>query len=190
MVARSLGLFLIVISCAASALADVQLTPIPADFERDGVVLKRVSFPNSQGKDVVYYRPPLNWTYNGSATQLVLHPPKPDAEAMISKITLREPVPFDEDNLKKLTSEALASVPSGSTNVQLISQEKNPVMIEGKETFLIKLSYTYYGENYGRSVMFMNREKEQFRFRLGSRLADFDELQAAFLTSHFSWENL
>jgi hypothetical protein len=34
--------------------------------------------------------------------------------------------------VRKLVDEALASVPGGSTNVQLISQEKNPLMPLGR----------------------------------------------------------
>ena len=82
---------------------------------------------------------------------------------------------------KKLTEEALAGVPSGSTNVTLVSQEMNPVKIGGKETFLVIVSYVFYGEQYERSVMFMNRGSEQIRFQLASRAADFKDLQRAFL---------
>ena len=89
-----------------------------------------------------------------------------------------------------LKESTLASAPPGSTNVQLLSQENNPVAIEGKPTLLVTLSYTAHGDNYGRSVMFMNRGKEQIRFQLVSRLTDFRELQKAFLASHFSWQNL
>jgi len=35
--------------------------------------------------------------------------------------------------VRNLVDEALASVPTGSTHAQLISHEKNPLMIERKE---------------------------------------------------------
>ena len=79
---------------------------------------------------------------------------------------------------------------SGSTNVTLVSQEMNPVKIGGKETFLVIVSYIFYGEQYERSMMFMNRGSEQIRFQLASRAADFKDLQRAFLASHFTWYNL
>ena len=97
---------------------------------------------------------------------------------------------FDEKSRKKLTEEALGGVPSGSTNVTLVSQEMNPVKIGGKETFLVIVSYVFYGEQYARSMMFLNRGSEQIRFQLASRAADFEDLQRAFLASHFSWNNL
>ena len=53
---------------------------------------------------------------------------------------------FDEESRRKLTEEALGGVPDGSTNVTLVSQEMNPVKIGGKETFLVIVSYIFYGE--------------------------------------------
>ena len=84
----------------------------------------------------------------------------------------------------------MASVPDGTTNIQLVSQEKNPLMIERKETLLVILSYNLYGGAYNRSILFLNRGKEQIRFQLTSRQVDFKELQKAFLGSQYSWQNL
>ena len=91
------------------------------------------------------YAPPRGWDYSGNAAQLTLQPPgKDQAEAKISKVTLSQPASFDEETVKKLVQEVTASVPDGSTNVQLVSQQKNPLMIERKETFLVILSYNLY----------------------------------------------
>jgi hypothetical protein len=81
-------------------------------------------------------------------------------------------------------------VPNGSTGVNMVSQEKNPVKIGGKETFLVIISYIFYGERYERSLMFMNRGAEQIRFQFVSRAVDFQDLQRAFLASQFTWQNL
>ena len=101
-----------------------------------------------------------------------------------------QPAIFDEQSRKKLTGEALGGVPGGSTNITLVSQEMNPVKIGGKETFLVIVSYVFYGEQYARSVMFLNRGSEQVRFQLAIRANDFEDLQRAFLASHISWTNL
>jgi hypothetical protein len=174
----------------ASAHADLQFVPRTAEYELDGIKFKQLAFSGGGEKDVTY-SPPTGWDYSGTAAQLTLHPPNnAQAAAAIFKVPLSEPGSFDDAATKKLIGEALSSVPSGSTNAQLVSQEKNPVMIEGKETFLITITYRLYGENYSRSVLFLNRRKEQVRFQLTCPQADFNELQRAFLGSQFSWQNL
>ena len=135
--------------------------------------------------------PPRGWGYSGSTTQLILSPSgKSEAQAKITKVALSQPASFDEETVKKLVQEVIASVPEGSTDVQLVSQEKNPLIIERKETFLVVLSYNFYGGAYSRSILFLNRGNEQIRFQLTSTQADFKELQKAFLGSQYSWQNL
>jgi hypothetical protein len=118
----------------AAARADLQLTPRTSQYEGDGVKFKQLAF--SDGAKEITYSPPREWDYSGSANQLTLHPPnKSQAEATISKVSLPKLASFDDETLKKLVEEALASVPRGSTDAQLVLQEKNPLMIERKETF-------------------------------------------------------
>jgi hypothetical protein len=175
---------------AASARADLQLTPKISETWADGAKIKFLAFSDGSGKDVTY-GPPTAWEYSGSSTRFTLRPPnKPQAEGTIARINLSQPAVFDDETMKKLTAEVLASVPGGSTNVTLVSQQKNPLLIARKETFLVIISYTFYGENYQRSMMFLNRGNEQVRFQFVSRAADFKPLQAAFQRSHFTWRNL
>ena len=171
-----------------STYAQLDLTPKPSQYELDGVTFKQLAF--SDGSKTVTYTPPRGWDYSGNAAQLTLQPPgKEQAEAKISKVTLSQPASLDEETVKKLVQEVMGSVPNG-TNIQLVSQQKNPLMIERKETFLVILSYDLYGGVYNRSILFLNRGKEQIRFQLTSRQADFKELQKAFLGSQYSWQNL
>lgn len=173
----------------ASAGAELQLTPSVVQYELDGVKLKQLAF--SDGAKQVTYQAPRGWEYAGSATQLTLHPPnKSQAEAIIYKAPLPQPASFDDETAKKLVDEAIASMPKGSTDVTLASQEKNPLLINRKETFLVTFTYNFYGESYTRSILFLNRGNEQIRFQLVCRQADFKELQKAFLGSHYSWHNL
>jgi hypothetical protein len=168
----------------APARAELDLTPKLSEYELDGVKFKQLAF--SDGSKIVTYAPPRGWDYSGSATQLTLRPPgKSQAEATIKKVALSQPASFDEGTAKRLVQEAIASVPPSSTDIQLVSQEKNPLMIERKETFLVTLSY-----NLHRSILFLNRGREQIQFQLSCRRADFRELQAAFLDSQHSWQNL
>jgi hypothetical protein len=187
---RSLTLVCVALVCAASARANLELNFKVADYQLDGMKFQHLVFSDGSGKKITY-SPPTGWEYSGSGPKLTLHPSKKgQAEASVTSITLPQPGVLDDEGLKKLTEEALMSVPRGSTNVTLVSQQKNPVIIEGKETFLVTVAYSFYGGNYKRSVMFLNRGKEQLRFELVSREQDFDELQKAFLGSQFSWQNL
>jgi hypothetical protein len=173
----------------ASAHADLQLTPKASESWVDGAKIKFLAFSDGSGKDVTY-GPPAGWECSGSSTKFTLHPPKSQAEGTISRMSLSKPAVFDDETMKKLTTEVLASVPGGSTGVTLVSQEKNPLLIAQKETFLVIVSYAFYGENYQRSMMFLNRGNEQVRFQFVSRAADFNVLQAAFQGSHCTWQNL
>ena len=171
-----------------SAHAELDLTPKLSQYELDGVTFKQLAF--SDGSKTVTYTPPRGWDYSGNAAQLTLQPPgKDQAEAKISKVTLSQPGNLDEEMVKKFVQEVMGSIPNG-TNIQLVSQQKNPLMIERKETLLVILSYNLYGGAYNRSILFLNRGKEQIRFQLTSRQADFKELQKVFLGSQYSWQNL
>jgi hypothetical protein len=87
-------------------------------------------------------------------------------------------------------TEAVASVPKGSENVTVVSQEKNPLLMNRRETFLITLAYDFYGASYSCSILFLNRGNEQIRFQLTCPQTDFKELQKAFLGSQYSWRDL
>ena len=186
---RSIAPILASLLFAAAAHADLKLIPRISDYESDGVKIKLLAF--ADGDKEVTYQPPPGWEYSGSATQLTLHPAnKTQAEGTITKISLPAPARFDDESLKKLVTQATAVLPQGSEKVIVISQEKNPLRINRKETFLVVLGYTLFGQPYTRSILVLNREKEQIRFQLVCREADFKELHKAFLASQYSWQNL
>jgi hypothetical protein len=179
---------------ASLLLADVAktelvLTPTVDEYVLDGAKLKQLAFLD--GGQKVTYQSPRGWDYSGSATQLTLHPPnKAQAEATIARVSRSDQTQFDEETLKKLVAEAVALVPKGSSNVAVESQEKAPLRIGNRETFLLVLNYNLFGNNYHRSILFINRGAEQIRCQLTCRSADFKELQKAFLSSQYSWRNL
>jgi hypothetical protein len=186
---RSLALALIGAFLIASARGELSLAPRVLEHEKEGGKYKELAF--SDGGKTVTYQAPHGWDYSGSATQLTLRPPnKAQVEATITRVLLPQPSSFDDESLKKLVSDAVASVPNGSESITVVSQEKNPLMIDSKETFLITLSYTFYGQKYGRSILFLNRGKEQIRSQLTCHEADFKELHRAFLRSQYSWQGL
>jgi hypothetical protein len=186
---RSLTLILCGAFVAATASADLLLMPRVAEYKGDGATFKRLEFSDA-GKTVTY-QSPRGWEFSGTSTQLTLRPPnKLQAEATITRVPLLQPGNFNEESLKKLVSDSVALVPNGSENISVVSQEKNRVMIEHKETFLITLSYTFYGQKYGRSILFLNRGNEQIRSQLTCHEADFGELHRLFFRSQFTWQNL
>jgi hypothetical protein len=190
MVHSSIVLILSSFLLASSGRADLNLSPVVAEFYGEGTKFYHLVFSDGSGAEITYQRP-FGWDYSGSASKLTLYPrKKTQATGTITKVALRQPGMFDEESRKKLAEQTLSGVPSGSTNVTLVSQEMNPVKIGGKETFLVIASYIFFGERYERSMMFMNRGSEQIRFQLTSRTADFRDLQRVFLASHFTWYNL
>ena len=92
--------------------------------------------------------------------------------------------------MKALVEGAIAQLPKGSEEVKVVSQEKNPLMIQRKETFLITLSYTFYAQKYARSILVLNRGNEQIRSQLTCFEPDFKDLQAAFMRSQYTWQHL
>jgi hypothetical protein len=189
MVTRSI-VFVLSLLLLGSARADVQFAPKESSYDVEGIRFQQLAFSDGSGKEITYQQP-TGWNYSGSSAKLTLHPPnKGQAEGTITKVALPKPGPFDDESLKELVKQALASVPNDSTDVNIVSQEKNPVKIGGKETFLVIVAYIFYGERYERSMMFMNRGAEQIRFQFVSRAVDFQDLQRAFLASQFSWQNL
>jgi hypothetical protein len=190
MVSRSLTLAFAGLILVVSARADLNLTPKLVAFDGEGITFQHLVFSDGS-RDEITYQQPDGWQYSGSATKLTLHPPnKAQAEGTITRVSLSQPVTFDEETMKQLVKQALAAVHDDSTDLTLVSQEKNPVKIGGKETFLVIISYMFYGERFERSIMFLNRDSEQICFQFVSRAADFEDLQRVFLGSQFTWYNL
>jgi hypothetical protein len=189
MVSRAIVLSSAIFLVLTAAHADLKLAPEVAEYELDGAKMKHLVFMD--GLQRVTYTPPAGWDYQGNSNLFVLRPPhSARSEATIRQVNLARPESFDSETTKRLTNEVLTSAPKGSTNVGIVSQEMNPLMIERKETFLVIIKYDSYGESYRRSVMFLNRGTEQMRFQLTAPQSNFPELQKAFQVSHFTWQNL
>lgn len=190
MVSRSLIAALLGSILVVTARAELNLSPKLVDFKGDGVTFHRLVFSDGTSKEITYQQP-VGWEYSGTATRLTLHPPNEAlAEGKITRVSSSQTQGFDDQGTKQLIQQTLAAIPEGSTDLKLVSQEQNPVKIGGKETFLVVVSYIFYGIRYDRSMMFMNRGSEQIIFQFTSYASDFNDLQRAFLASQFSWQNL
>lgn len=180
---------LAIILLASSAYADLDLTPREEEYQLDGTKQRQLVF--ADGGRRVTYTPPRNWQYSGGGNRFVLRPSSElSAEATTTVNKLPRAEVFDDTTTKRLCDEVLASVPSGATKVTLVSQQMNPLRIEGKQTFLVIINYDLYGGPYTRSAMFLNRQNEQVRFQLTCYRNSFQKLQKAFESSHYSWQNL
>ena len=179
----------ILVLLASLARADLNLTPRTQEYELEGVKMRQLVF--ADGDRQVTYAPPRKWEYSGGGNRFVLHPAfGAAAEAVITVTKSSRMEPLDESSAKSLSDEVLASAPRGATNVTLVSQQLNPLLIDRKPTFLVVISYDYYGQPYERSVMFLNRRTERVQFQLTCYRNDFRDLQKAFESSHYSWQNL
>jgi hypothetical protein len=174
---------------ASCARAELHFTFQSQDSDLDGVKLHQLVF--SDGDRQVKYAPPRDWQYFGDENRLRLVPPRGQTgEATVTRTKLQQPQKFDEVTMKRLAEEVIASAPPGARRVSMVSQEKDHLLIEGKETFLVVVKFELYGMTQMRSVMFLNRETDQIRFQLTCPEPSFAQLEKQFLASHFTWQNL
>jgi hypothetical protein len=164
--------------------ATLDLTPTTNEYTSQGFTYVQLSFKNDGGR--VGYNPPLNWTYRGSPARLKLTPPnKSFAEAVIEVMAGGQP--FTLELQQSLAKEAAAEVPPGSQAVEILKQDENTILIDGRRTFEVVLSYKALGEIFQRSIVFVQVEDMRLSFRLTARAADFSALKTMFHASIGSW---
>ena len=96
----------------------------------------------------------------------------------------------NEEGLKRLRDEAISSLPQGSEHVAITNVELNPLQIEHKQTYLIELTFTFFGEKFACYSLTLDRRPEAISFRLTCRQKDYSELRQVFHKSLFTWQNL
>jgi hypothetical protein len=171
----------------ATACAELDLTPHASQYDVEGMRFQNVTFLDGEKK--VTYTPPTGWAYRGNALEAVLSAPnKVQAEVTIRKQPLKASLAFDEGAAKQLATQAAAVLPGGSTNVEIVSQELNPLRINLKDTIEVVLNYSAFGQAFTRSVLFINRGQQQFTFTLDCQKADFAGLHKDFYSSLYSME--
>lgn len=171
--------------------AELNLSPQRQEFELEGIKMTQLVFDNGASKKASY-QPPAGWLCNGSANRLDLQPPgKSRAQAAIIRTaTAKQPPSFEQENRKKLVDGIIQSLPPDSEDVKIEAEESNPLKIDGHDTYLIRLSYTYSRERFSRLCILLNRPNEQMRFQLTCQDRDYNELARAFQKSLYSWRHL
>jgi len=148
----------------------------------DGIKFPELYFHENGRK--ISYEQPRGWTYNGDASRIRCMPSNvPQAFGEMAQAPLPAPQNFDEPTMKLLQERVLQSLPRDSHDVKVLTVEKNPLMINQHETFEVTVGYQFYGEEYCRSMLFMNLPDTQLTFSFVARKGDFDNLHQAFRRS-------
>lgn len=173
-----------------AAFANLNLSPQQEAFDLEGMKMSQLTF-NTGSNIKATYQPPRDWKYSGSNDYLDLQPEGvAQVKARVSKWSSSPELSFDAEGRKQLTEKILASLPEGSEQVKILSEELNPLRINAKQTYLVELSYIYYGERFACYSLFLDRKPEMLCFRLSCRETNYQALREAFHRSLYSWQNL
>ncbi|MDQ6623253.1 MAG: hypothetical protein M3Y86_07185 [Verrucomicrobiota bacterium] len=187
---RTILISLLGLGCAFTRLhAAIDFTPVQGEREVEGVHFKQLLFYYPGGK--VSYTQPMGWNYRGDSKGFSLTPPNlAQASASIEQLPPPPAAPSPEEAIKRLHDQAVASIPAGSTDVNVIAEEQSPLHIRKQESYGVTLSYKFYGVDYRTNLLFANLEDVQLRFRVVARASDFDKVFSAFRGSLFTmlWE--
>ena len=179
-----------VLAQIAIAQAGLDLSPHSEPFKMEGITMSQLVFATGTN-DKAIYQPPPEWKYSGDNDSLDLTPEKiTQAKATVTKWPSSPPLSFDEAGRKQLTEKFVGTLPEGSQDVKVQSEAMNPLQIDGKQTYLVEITYTNYGAHFACYTLVMNRPPEPLCFRLTCREGDYDKLKEAFQRSLFSWQNL
>ena len=174
----------------AMARGELTLSPRLEEYDLDGMKMWRLVFQTGSEAEASF-RPPDGWEYSGSAQRLGLRPPgKPNAEASIVRLAIENFPPCNESGAKRLSEIALSALPEGAEGIKLDSATASPLQISGKETYLIELSYTFYGERLRRYCLFLGSEWGPMRFQLTCLASDYEKLMPLFQKSLHTWQRL
>lgn len=157
----------------------IDFTPIPAERTLEGRVFPELHF-HQNGRKITYDLP-RDWSYGGGGARFTLVPPQvTQTQVEMQQSALETPEVLDEEAEKLLQEEVLASVPHDAQKVELAGVERNPIFINGANTFSVTVSYTFYGQEFLLNVLFSNLPDTQLRFRCVARKDDFPPLLRTF----------
>jgi hypothetical protein len=115
--------------------------------------------------------------------------PKP-ARVKITQQPRGSTISLDPEGRKELKERVIASLPEGSENIRVENEELNPLQIDGKQTYLVEVSYVAFGEKFACYQLFLDRPPQPIVFRLSCPQAHYPELRQVFQKSLYSWQNL
>jgi hypothetical protein len=175
---------------ATELRAELNLSPRKEDFDLDGVKLWRLAFENGTSQKATY-QPPAGWLYSGGSNELALQPPgKTQVKVVITKIEPEHAISFRDVDREKLKQRATEALPEGSLEIKIGEPQLNVLQISGKDTCLVEVSYSAFGEKFRRYFLLLDLGDGQLRFQLTCRERDYAELMQAFQKSLYTWQHL
>ena len=152
-----------------------------------GIIQERLSFKD--GERTVSMDLPTRWSFRSSPARLELIPAVQFASGSVDASQLESPQPpWDENALKALTQQVLANVPPSSSDVAVVTEQQNTVVLDGRiPSFEVVVSYQILGQAFRRATIFINLPDTQLICRFTAPQGDFDSLSGAFRRSINSW---
>ncbi len=168
-----------------NADASIDFTPTTGERVLEGIVFPQLIF-HENGRPITYEQP-RGWTYSGEAARIRFTPPEfRQAIAEITQSPLTEPASFDEATMKLLQTRVLASIPPGSQNAVIVSEEHSPITISGQPTYAVTIGYNLAGQDYRLGALFVNLKDTRLQFLVIARKEDFDKVNRPFRGSLIS----
>jgi hypothetical protein len=84
--------------------------------------------------------------------------------------------------IKNLREETVRGLPKNSTQIQILSEVTNTLLINGHKTYEVTIAYMCYGQRYRTSVLFANLDQQQLRCRVLAQASDFERFTGPFPT--------
>src|SRR2546423_816758 len=138
------ALLLLLLTLRYGAQAAVDFTAAESIREQDGITFPELIFHQDGHK--ITYEAPRGWSHSGGGSEIRFTPPAlSQAQATIEQSPLITSQAFDDATVKLLQQKMIESIPTGSTNVKIVSEEKNPLTPNGYDTYELLVSYENYG---------------------------------------------
>jgi len=184
---RVVTIFLALSSFASLSQAGIDFNGGTTERVLDGIKFPQLVF-NENGHRITYEQP-RGWTVRQETGRIQFTPPGvTQAQAEIDQSPLPAPLTFDDETIKALQAKALASLPPGSQNGKVESEQKTPVMKKDHDTYVVTLSCKLNGQEFMTDVLYFNLADTLVRFRVTARKGDFDKLFPPFRASVISWQ--
>jgi hypothetical protein len=181
--------FAMTLMMGAVADGEVDLTPVESTYELDGVTMPIVLFRD--GRQEIRYDPPRDWRLSGSGPRLTLvSNTVANADGYVEVKSLAAALPFDEANIKKYIESARLMLPREARSIEMLGTRLNPLKICGHDTLAVELQYEMLGASYRTQLLYLNREQQQWVFRITAPSKAFEQAFEPFRASLFSLTGL
>ncbi|HKP01772.1 MAG TPA: hypothetical protein VJU77_00290 [Chthoniobacterales bacterium] len=179
-------LLICLIALAAPARGAIDFSPTVTSYSSEGAEYANVAFKDEQ-RTVTLTLPRL-WSCRGDASRLQFAPPNQNfAEGLVQAASMKGLLRFDEPTVKSLEQQVLSTLPSGSQGAALVSQQENPVILNGNLSYEFIVAYQTLGQAFLRSVIIVACPDQQLIFKFSAPKSVFDNLNRSFRQSIVSW---